>query len=105
MMRSSVDFPEPDRPSNATISPLCSCRSMPSRTRNSSPAAPVKYLLTPEISSSTSPLVDAVMVDLLSNHGSQCIPPFGQGIESPPEQPVDTDHIDAHHQHADENPR
>src|ERR1700720_677153 len=108
MIRSNVDLPDPDLPSSATISPVRSCRSMESRTRSSSPAAPGKLLLTPLTSMSTSPGavvgVGVVMRGLLSVWVwglSEGVAALRNRIEPPPEQPVDGDDIEAHDQDAD----
>src|SRR5206468_3467457 len=49
----SVDFPEPERPSTATSSPVASSRSTPSRTRTA--ARPTPYVFTSPAARATTP--------------------------------------------------
>src|ERR1700730_10667153 len=116
MIRSNVDLPDPDLPSSATISPVRSCRSMESRTRSSSPAAPGKLLLTPLTSMSTSPvavvgvgvvmrLAPGVLGKLEGFGGLEGVAALRKPIQAPPEQAVDADDVKAHDQDADQDAR
>src|ERR1700716_3332999 len=113
MVRSRVDLPEPERPSRATISPARNCKVMSSRTRSSSPAAPVKLLLTFSTPTITSPAPSGVCVVMGTSRtrrdqagfqpgSGQRVAAFGQGVEAAPEQPVESDDVEAHHRDADE---
>ncbi len=92
MHRRSVDFPEPERPSRATISPSRTFMSMPSSTA-SSPSRVAKVLRRPRTSISLMAEV-VVAVDMVTE--SKRIAGFGQPIEPAPEEAVDRDDIDAH---------
>src|SRR5271165_2344395 len=111
MIRSKVDFPDPDRPSRATISPARNCRSMQSRTRSSSPAAPGKLLLTASTSmrTSASGRVDEGVIRFAPHGGepgrSEGVAALCQCVEAPPEQAVQCDDVEAHHEDADEDVR
>src|SRR5271165_6203577 len=111
MIRSKVDFPDPDRPSRATISPARSCRSMESRTRSSSPAAPGKLLLTASTSMRTSAcerIGEGVVISVAHDGEpgrSEGVAALCQCVEAPPEQAVHRDDVEAHHEDADEDVR
>src|ERR1700752_2231907 len=112
MMRSKVDLPDPDLPNRATISPVRSCRSIESRTRSSSPAAPGKLLLTASTSISTSPagavVVGVVMwlAPIVSGLGElEGVTTLRKRIQTPPEQAVEADDVETHDQDADEDAR
>src|ERR1700761_4006303 len=79
MMRSSVDFPEPERPSNPTISPCFTVRFTSSSTSNSLPPARGKARRTFFRSRSASMFVSS----------RQTIFAFGIPIERPPENTID----------------
>src|SRR5215469_3936882 len=112
--RSSVDLPEPDLPSRATISPSERAKLTPSSTGRAWPSGVVNVLVTDSASMITVPV--RVTVSLLTIEsssvsagqttrvaGSQRVPPFGQSVQPAPEQPVGQDHVDAHHRDADQD--
>src|SRR6516225_4822327 len=102
MQRSRVDFPDPDLPRRATISPACRVRLMSSRTGIGLPSGVVKFLWTALTSMITSP-VAVMVVGLLTGNSSQRVPGFRQVVEGPPEEAVDDDNVDAHHDHTDQD--
>src|ERR1700758_2748763 len=102
MVRSRVDFPDPDRPSNATISPPRRSRLMSSSTRRGSPPRPSKLLHTWATLTSTSSC--RVMRNLRRTRAlSHREPAFGQRVQPPPEQPVHPHYVEAHNNHADKD--
>src|ERR1051325_970515 len=92
MIRSSVDLPEPERPSRPTISQSFNVRFTPSRTSNSLPPGRGKERATSRTSKSVS----------LSIVASSAEPEFALGvpIERPPEQAVDDRDQETHHRDA-----
>src|SRR5579859_4046017 len=57
--RSMVDFPDPDRPSSATISPSRRVSETPSSTGSARPSGVVNVLVTPRASRITGPVLTA----------------------------------------------
>src|SRR6202034_4507624 len=92
--RSSVDLPDPERPSSPMICPSRSSRFIPSSTKSSSPSGFGNALRT-WLHWSNGLLI---MMCVLSGH-----PIFALGvvIQGPPEEPVDDHHEQAHHAHAE----
>src|SRR5882672_6947389 len=101
MMRSSVDLPDPDRPSRPTISPERSVRSTFSSTSRSSPLPFGKDRQTPRISRRLACLVRSSMSSPLSAEAKATL---SEGIERPPEQPVEERHQNAHDGDAENDP-
>src|SRR6478736_6834743 len=95
--RNSVDFPEPDRPSNPTISPSTRVKLMSLSTSSCSPSGLGKAWQHELICSSAS----------LMGSTSSSQPEFSLGIpiERPPEHAIDGDHKKAHHRYAEHDPR
>src|SRR6266487_1040857 len=120
MHRSSVDLPEPDLPSRATISPSCRAKVMPSRTGRARPSGVVNVLVTCSAVMRTLGWVGAVLgrrvVSVLigssagrvwqvsvSPAGVTASSGFGEPVQAAPEQPVDGDDVHAHDRDADED--
>src|SRR6185312_1482985 len=91
--RSSVDLPEPERPSSPTISPSRSDRLTSSRTLRAPPPGLRKDCRTARTSSK---FVDSTsaMAAISSIKGQSAL---GEQIERSPQQPVAQDHEDGHH--------
>src|ERR1700758_4944428 len=102
MVRSRVDFPDPDRPSNATISPARRSRLMSSSTRRVSPPRTPKLLHTWATLTST-PSWRAMRNLRRTRALSQREPALGECVQPPPEQPVHPHHVEAHDNHADKD--
>src|SRR5271166_2926596 len=104
MMRRSVDLPEPERPSRPTISPERMVRSTLSSTRRSSPLPFGNERLTPRISIR----VDCCLVGssiYLSLTSAEAKPALAEGIEPPPDQPVEQRDQHAHDGDAEHDTR
>src|ERR1700691_4473559 len=114
MQRSSVDFPEPDLPSRATISPGATSRLMPSSTGGSPPSRVGNVLVTlltetiarraaaarePMLASAFTPAIIAAG----GRRRSQRVAGLGEMVEAAPQQAVDDDHIHRHHGDAAEH--
>src|SRR5882672_11993205 len=93
MRRSSVDLPDPERPSSPTISPSATPSSMPSSTSNSDPSALGKAFRTAWVSSKATAFI--------SSTSAKTIPAFGVTVERPPERTIKRDHEQAHHRDAE----
>src|SRR6267378_6018925 len=102
MMRSSVDLPDPDRPSRPTISPERIVRSTFSSTSRSSPLPFGNDRQTPRISRRLVCLVRSSMISPLSAEAKTTL---SEGIERPPEQPVEERHQNTHDGDAENDPR
>src|SRR5690242_17493920 len=94
MSRSSVDLPEPERPSSPTISPSRMRRSTPSSTRCSPPSALEKALRTPCTSRSGT----AFMTSLPSAEPEA---PLGVEVQRPPEESIDRHDEQTHRRDAE----
>src|SRR5262249_31684496 len=90
MMRSSVDLPEPDFPSRATISPSPSEKFTPSGIVRGVPSALRKDFETPRRSSR-----DSLMAWILVAAA------FGQEVQAPPEEAIEQHDEQAHHPDAE----
>src|SRR5205807_8544646 len=103
--RSSVDLPEPERPSSPTISPGRSVRLTFSSTRSSSPSGLRKDLQQPCTSSSGARLsAGAVTFTVFSSPedpSADAELALGARIQRPPEQPVQRDDEQAQHHDAE----
>src|SRR6516162_4080410 len=84
MMRNSVDLPDPERPSRPTISPEWMVRSTFSSTSRSSPLPFGNDRQTPFRSIR---VVDGLVWSSMT---------FAEGVERPPQQPIEQCHQDAH---------
>src|SRR6267378_6430716 len=102
MMRSSVDLPDPERPSRPTISRERIVRSTFSSTSRSSPLPFGNDRQTPRISRRLVCLVRSSMSSPLSAEAKATL---SEGIERPPEQPVEERHQNAHDGDAENDPR
>src|ERR1700751_1582736 len=87
MMRSSVDLPEPERPSRPTISPERIVRSTFSSTSKSSPLPFGKDRQTLRMSIS----VDDESSMMVSG-SAEAQAAFAEGVKRPPDQPVEQGH-------------
>ena len=103
MMRSSVDLPDPERPSRPTISPEWIVRSTFSRTSSSSPLPFGNERQTPRISSRLASL--ASIEHGFSLRSAEAKTALSEGVERPPEQPVEQRHQNAHHGDAEHDAR
>src|SRR4051812_23392192 len=104
MMRSSVDLPEPDCPSKATISPSARRKSTPSSTERAAPSASLKDLPTP-LSSTMASAMGIPRTIIRSHWRSEMHPVLGQLIEPPPDEVVHAHHEHAHDADAQRNAR
>src|SRR5665213_1546581 len=102
IMRSSVDLPDPERPSSPTISPDWMVRSTFSSTSKSSPLPFGNDRQTPWISSRLAGLVISSMRYPWSAEPQTTL---AEGIERPPEQAVEERHQNTHHGDAEHDPR
>src|SRR5580700_4151882 len=96
MSRSSVDFPEPERPSSPTTWPGTSFRFTPSSTSKSPPSGFGNDLRTPSTSSRGAVVIcgTAFIGNLPSG---QAVLALGVVIQRSPQYPVDHDHKQRHH--------
>src|SRR5579863_1151618 len=104
MMRSSVDLPDPERPSRPTISPERIVRSTFSSTRISSPLPFGNERQTPRISSRLV-CFDVSSMGISLNTLSEAKTAFSESVERPPEQAVEQGDEDAHHDDAEHHAR
>src|ERR1017187_6260605 len=95
MMRSSVDLPEPEGPSNETISPSARRKSTPSSTGRAVPSAERNDL----------PTASSSMIALLTSVTSEMHAILGETIEAPPEEVVHGHDKNAHHADAERDAR
>src|SRR5262245_28907523 len=95
MRRSSVDLPDPERPSSPTISPWATLSSMPSRTSNSDPSGLRKACRISCVSSKG--------MASMSSTSAKAIPSLGVVVERPPERTINHDNEQAHHRDAEHN--
>src|ERR1700704_5765428 len=93
MIRNSVDLPDPERPSRPTISPERIVRSTFSRTSKSSPLPFGNDRHTPRMSRR---LVCVARSSMGFPWSAEAKTPLAEGIERPPEQPVEKRHQNAH---------
>src|SRR5262249_22540802 len=96
--RSSVDLPEPERPSSPTSSPSFSERSTLSSTTSGSPLGRRKLLLAPRTARICSPGMAALPYSV------DAVLALGECIERAPEQSVQANHIDDHHHDPEQHP-
>src|ERR1700689_4133715 len=107
MARSSVDLPEPDLPSSATISPGATSRLMPSRTGSWPPSRVGNVLVTSltetiarRAAAAREPMpASAFTPAIIHAPGmprSQRVAGFGEMVEATPQQAVDDDDVDRH---------
>src|ERR1700733_8363668 len=93
MMRKRLDLPQPDRPSNATISPVRSVSETSFSTGGpASPEPLAKVWLTWLTSRSV-----AACGSSMTTPGSEAQTPFGVGVELAPEQAVEKGDENRHH--------
>src|SRR5476649_165637 len=97
MMRSMVDFPEPDWPSSATISPSCSAKSTPSSTERAVPSADLKCLPTDSVRRLLESYEFLAMLKVQ--------PALGHAVQPAPDEVVEAHDEDAHHADAQRDAR
>src|SRR3974390_1880282 len=90
-IRSSVDLPDPERPSRPTISPDCSDRSIPSNTGSALGVRPAKVLPTP-----SSSITGVLFADALTDGSLQSSAAFGKRIQRTPQQTIHGDDKERH---------
>src|SRR6516164_1504322 len=94
MMRSIVDLPDPEGPSNATISPSCSAKCTPLSTARAEPSAPRKFL--PTSLSSTR--------DAFIENSSEMEALFRHPVQPAPQKMIEPHHEYAHDGDPERNP-
>src|ERR1700740_2772757 len=106
MIRSSVDLPEPERPSRPTISPERMVRSTFSSTSRSSPLPLGKERQTPVISTSGLDLATSSILISPGPIGSaEPQAPLAKCVQRTRQETVEQRDEDAHHRNAEHNAR
>src|ERR1700758_2335485 len=105
MMRRSVDLPEPERPRRPTISPERIVRSTFSSTSRSSPLPFGKDRQTLRMSISVDGVSSMKVSNSIARASAETETAFAEGVERPPDQPVEQGHQNAHDGNPEHHPR